>query len=99
MTVDGTYNVQVSSSMGTQPATITLKEDGELLTGSIAGDQGTQVFEGGTVEGNNVAWSVQMTGPMGQIKLDFKGTIDGDDISGEIQLGSFGTATFKGARA
>ena len=98
MAVDGTYNVQVSSPMGTQPATITLRVDGEALTGSISGDQGTQAFENGTVDGDSVAWSVQMTGPMGQINLDFKGTVSGDEISGEIKLGSFGTATFKGNR-
>jgi hypothetical protein len=35
---------------------------------------------------------------MGQMKLDFKGTVSGDEISGEVQLGSFGSANFKGPR-
>ena len=32
------------------------------------------------------------------LQLDIKGAVDGDDISGQVQLGSHGTATFKGSR-
>ncbi|MEE8353309.1 MAG: hypothetical protein V3S10_02535 [Dehalococcoidales bacterium] len=98
MTVDGTYKVDINSPMGTQSATLTLKADGSSLSGSSAGAQGTQDFDGGTVDGNDFAFSMSLSGPMGQIQLDFKGTVAGDDISGNVQLGSFGSASFKGSR-
>ena len=98
MAVDGTYKVDINSPMGTQSATLTLKTDGSSLSGSSAGAQGTQDFTGGTVDGNDFAFSMSLSGPMGQIQLDFKGTVDGDDISGNVQLGSYGSASFKGSR-
>ena len=98
MAVDGTYKVDINSPMGTQSATLTLKTDGSSLSGSSAGAQGTQDFDGGTVDGNDFAFSMSLSGPMGQIQLDFKGTVDGDDISGNVQLGSYGSASFKGSR-
>jgi len=99
MAVDGTYNIEVTTPRGARPSTLTLKTDGDSLSGTYGGQQGEQAFSGGTVSGNDVAWSVQMSGPMGEIKLDFKGTVSGDEISGEVQLGSFGSGTFKGTRA
>ena len=99
MAVDGTYNIDIESPMGKQSAKLTLKADGGSLSGSVAGPQGEQAFEGGTVSGDNVEWSVQISGPMGQMKLDFKGTVSGDEMSGQVQLGSFGSASFKGKRA
>ena len=99
MAVDGTYNIEIESQMGKRSVKLMLKADGNTLSGSHTGERGEQTFEGGTVDGDDVAWSVQMTGPMGQMQLDFKGTVSGDEISGQVQVGSFGSATFKGTRA
>lgn len=99
MAIDGTYNIEMNTPMGTQPGKLTLKTDGDALSGTFSSAQGEQSFQGGTVSGEEIAWSIQMSGPMGEMKLDFKGSVSGDDISGEVQLGSFGSATFKGTRA
>ena len=99
MAVDGTYNVEMETPMGKQPGKLTLKTDGNSLSGTFSGAQGEQSFSGGTVSGDDVAWSISMSGAMGQIQLDFKGTVTGDEISGQVQLGSYGSATFKGTRA
>jgi len=99
MAVDGTYNVQWSSAMGAAPGTITLKVDGNSLSGSITSDQGTTQFEGGKVTGDAFEWSMQVNAPqVGELKVDVKGTVSGDEISGEAQFGGFGSATFKGTR-
>ena len=99
MAVDGTYNIEIDSQMGKRSGKLTLKTDGTSLSGTYTGERGEQSFDGGTVDGDKCSWTVQMTGPMGQMQLDFKGTVSGDDISGQIQAGSFGSATFKGKRA
>ncbi len=99
MAVDGTYNIELNTPMGTQSAKVTLKADGNSLSGSVVSNMGEQTFDGGTVTGDEFAWSVEMSGPMGQMQLDYKGNVSGDEISGQIQLGSFGSATFKGTRA
>ena len=99
MTVDGTYNIKQSTPHGERSSKLTLKTDGDSLSGIYEGPQGEQPFSGGTVSGNDVAWSVQMSSPMGEMKLDFKGTVIGDKISGQVQMGSFGSSDFEGTRA
>ena len=99
MAVEGTYNVQWSSAMGASTGTITLKVDGNSLSGSVSGDQGTTQFEGGKVSGDEFEWSMQVNAPqVGELKVDVKGTVSSDEISGEAQT-PYGSATFKGTRA
>ena len=100
MAVDGTYNIEVQTPMGNRPGKLTLKADGDSLSGSYDGGMGgEQAFSGGTVSGDEATWSISVSGPMGQMKLDFKVTVTGDDVSGQVQLGSFGTGNIKGKRA
>jgi hypothetical protein len=99
MAIDGTYNIEMSTPMGAQTGTLTLKTDGDSLSGSFSGARGEQSFSGGTVSGDDAAWTIEVSGPMGQMKLEFKGTVSGDEISGTVQLGTFGSANFKGTRA
>ena len=98
MTVDGTYNIKQSTPHGERSSKLTLKTDGNSLSGTYEGPQDEQPFSEGTVSGNDVAWSVQMSSPMGEMKLDFKGTVIGDKISGQVQMGSFGSSDFQGTR-
>lgn len=99
MAVDGTYNIEVDSPMGKRSGKLILKVDGGSVSGSYTTEMGEQSFQDGTVSGDDFAFSATMSSPMGEIKLDFKGTVSGDDISGEVQAGSFGTSPFKGTRA
>lgn len=99
MAVDGTYNIQLNTPMGTQTGKLTLKSDGNSLSGSVVSEMGEQAFRGGTVTGDEFAWSMQVSSPMGDMKVDFKGSVNADEISGQVQLGSFGSADFKGTRA
>lgn len=98
MSADGNWNITVNSPMGAQQATLALKTDGDSLSGSMAGAQGTQAFTGGRVDDNHLAWQVQMTRPM-PMTLDITATVDGDKISGKVKLGAFGDASFSGTRA
>ena len=99
MAIDGSYNIDMTTPMGNQSAKLTLKTDGTSLSGSVSGAQGEQSFDGGTVSGDDATWTIQISGPMGEMKIDFKATVSGDGISGTAQLGSYGSADFKGTRA
>jgi hypothetical protein len=98
MAVDGTYNVEINTPMGKRTSKLTLKAEGTALSGSMAADQGTQAFTGGTVNGDAVAWAAEVSGPMGRMKLEYSGKVTGNEISGTVKLGNFGTAPFKGTR-
>ena len=99
MAVDGTYNIEVDTPMGTRPGKLTLKTDGGSLSGTYSAEEGENAIDDGTLSGEEVAWSVQISTPMGKFNLDFKGTVSGDAISGQVQAGEFGSFPFKGTRA
>ncbi len=57
MAIDGTYNITIVTPMGDRPASLTLVTDGNALSGKFGSQQGEQEWDGGTVDGNDVAWS------------------------------------------
>ncbi len=98
MSADGTWNVTMNSPMGAQDATLVLATDGDTLTGSMNSPQGSMDITDGTIDGDALTWKAALTQPM-PITLEFTATVDGDSISGDVALGSFGNATFAGTRA
>ncbi|HZU73282.1 MAG TPA: hypothetical protein VE990_10990 [Acidimicrobiales bacterium] len=98
MAADGTWNITINSPMGSQAVTLTLATDGNKLTGKASGPQGDLELTDGTVDGDNLTWKASLTQPM-PITMEFTATVDGDKISGEAKLGSFGSASFSGTRA
>ncbi|HAO55096.1 MAG: hypothetical protein CMD77_04030 [Gammaproteobacteria bacterium] len=96
--VDGSWNVEINTPMGTQKPTLNLTTDGTNLTGSMAGDQGTLELEDGKVDGDVLTWKASLTQPMA-ITLEFSCSVNGDEIAGTVKLGAFGEATLKGTRA
>ena len=98
MSADGTWNTTINSPMGAQSGTLTLQTSGATLTGKMSGAQGEIALTDGTVDGNKLTWKAAMTNPM-PITLEFSAMIDGDKISGTVNLGAFGTPTLTGTRA
>jgi hypothetical protein len=98
MSVDGNWNIVVSSPMGDQPTTLELKNDGGTLTG-VQGAQGqSQPITNGKLDGDTVTWSNSVTQPF-PMTLEFTGTLAGDTLNGNVKAGSFGSFPFKGSRA
>ena len=98
MAVDGTYEVEIDTPIGAQSAKLTLKTDGSSLSGSIDSPLGAQDFSGGSVSGDDISWGMEINSPMGKMNLEYKGKVTGDDITGEIKMGDFGTSSLKGKR-
>lgn len=98
MSATGTWNITTKSPMGSQAGTLTLNVDGNALTGTMAGAQGSMDLEDGKADGDSLSWTAKMTSPM-PMTLEFAATVDGDAISGTVKLGAFGNATFSGSRA
>jgi hypothetical protein len=96
--VDGAWNVTMNSPMGAQQVTITFATEGDKLSGKLAGPQGEMAFTDGTVDGNNLAWTVKIDQPT-PMEIETTATVEGDTLTGESKLGSFGTAQLSGTRA
>ncbi len=98
MAVDGNWNITMSTPMGERNETLSLKNAGGVLTGTLGADgNSTEIFDG-TANGDDVAWKVSITNPM-PLTLAFTGKVSGDSISGEMGIGPMGSYPFRGARA
>ena len=96
--VDGVWDMVTNTPMGQQKGTLTVQSDGGKLTGTLSGAQGSIEIQDGEVDGSSASWKVDITQPM-PLTLEFSATVDGDEISGDVKLGAFGNATFKGTRS
>ena len=99
MSVEGTYNTTVKSPMGDQKGTLTVNRgDGDSWTGTMAGGLGSMDITNGTVSGNTLHWTMDMTVPM-PMKLTCEATVDGDTLTGKVNAGAFGDMPLSGERA
>lgn len=98
MSIDGKWNITVSTPMGAQESTLDLKSDGGKLTGSSeANGEQVDIYEG-TVDGDSATWKIDITKPL-PMTLTFSAEVDGDNISGQADPGMFPASPFTGARA
>lgn len=98
MAIDGKWNITIKTPMGDQKGVLTLKQDGDALTGEMSSPQGAAPIENGKVSGETLNWSTKVTSPM-PITLEFEGKLDGGNLNGNVKLGAFGTSTFTGSPA
>ena len=98
MAVDGKWEIVINSPLGAQKASLEIKTDGTVLTGTQQAAQGSGPLENGKVDGNALTWSAKITNPM-PLTLDFAGTVDGDKLSGSVKAGAFGSFPFTGSRS
>ncbi|MFO1013876.1 MAG: hypothetical protein U1E50_08935 [Caulobacteraceae bacterium] len=98
MSVDGAWTVTVSTPRGDQVSTLTIQSDGAAFTATMAGQRGTSEIKDGKINGANLSWTNQITSPM-PMTLSYKAVVEGDGMTGSVQLGSFGSAPLKGVRA
>ena len=84
--------------MGAQQVTLTLVSEGSSLSGKLGGPQGEMEFKDGTIDGDNLSWTISIDQPM-PMQIETTATVDGDTLTGESKLGSFGTAKLTGTRA
>lgn len=97
MAVEGTYNCTINSPMGAQNGTLTISSEGDSVSGSISGPNGTLNLDNCSIDGTSFSASAKMKQPM-PIDLTFNLKIEGDSVSGSVQLGSFGSASVTGSR-
>ena len=75
-------------TMGTIVRTLTLKQDGNKVTGTMKGPAGVFPFEDGVLNGNKLTFSVDLVVQGKKIHRDYAGTVDGESITGTVNDGT-----------
>jgi hypothetical protein len=95
--VTGDWAITASTEQGPISGTLTLKVDGEKLTGTLVVDAGTIPIEG-TVKDGEVSFSLNYPTDNGDIPVTMTGKVDGDTIKGTYDAGPQGGGDWSGSR-
>jgi len=87
-----TFNVETSAGSGTP--TITLKQDGDKLTGHYSGQLGEADLTG-TVKGQEIAFKFSVDAQGNNLDCTYTGTIEGKDaLKGKVNIAGLADGTF-----
>jgi len=97
VSVAGQWEARLEFGRGSASHTIVLEQDGAKLTGTHHGE----FYAGdltGTVSGNQVHFRSSMRVEGTRLGYEFSGAVDGDKISGTVNLGEYGETSFVAER-
>ncbi len=93
--VSGTWDMTIQSERGDWDTELTIEQDGEKIKVTMPGFQGDQMEAEGTVIDNKIEFTFNISTQQGDFSITYKGTIEDDTMSGEADLGDFGTMEWK----
>jgi hypothetical protein len=95
--VTGTWEMEVKSQEGTAHPTITLRQEGEKVTGTYQGKIGESALEG-TVRGSDIRFAVNLKFQDVSYTVTYTGTVSGDHMEGATRFGDAGSGTWSAKR-
>jgi cytochrome P450 len=98
VTLEGTWNVVVKGPTGPQPATLVLERNGDKITGAQTGQGSTSPIADFKKDGNAIYWCNHITKPM-KMKVEFRGELSGNTITGKAKAGFMGSYPFTATKA
>jgi len=96
--VAGDWTLTMTTQRGDRVSPVTFVQDGENLKVTMTSSRGDKSTGEGTIKGADIEWKITRTTPRGEMTTTYKGKVDGDTMSGEAQMGTSGTATWKAVR-
>lgn len=80
---------------GDMTADATFVQEVEKVKFTMSGPGGFEMAGEGTVKGQDIEWTVVISMPQGgDFSLTYKGKVDGETMTGEVQAGDFGSFPF-----
>jgi hypothetical protein len=97
--ITGKWLFTVTTGAGNGTPTVTLRQDGEKLTGHYSSSQLGEADLTGTVKGNTVSFAFGVDVQGTHLDVTYSGTIESQDsIKGTVNLGGLGDGTFTARR-
>ena len=91
--VAGIWALTIKMPQGEMAMDATFTQDKGTIKVSMMSPYGLEMKGEGTVKGQELVWAVD-NGKEDNVSLAFKAKLDGDSMTGEVQMGDFGTMTF-----
>jgi hypothetical protein len=97
--VTGKWAFTVQTDAGSGTPTVTLKQDGEKLTGHYSSQTLGEADLTGTVKGNDIKFSFSADAQGTSLNVTYTGTIENkDSLKGTVDLGGLAQGTFTAKR-
>jgi hypothetical protein len=97
--VTGDWDVTVNSPQGANTTLVTLKQDGEKVSGIFKSQQGQLPFDGGTLTGSDLTFTFAITTQGMQIPITLTGKVDGATMAGTADFGGFAQGDWTAKRS
>lgn len=97
MSVEGTWNLSISTPIGKMNAVVELRRQDGILTGVARGAGEEVALNDVAVVGNRLTWKQAVTKPM-RLNLAFDVTVDGDTLKGTSKAGRLPSSKVTGER-
>ncbi|GLV53182.1 hypothetical protein KDH_00370 [Dictyobacter sp. S3.2.2.5] len=97
MSLTGTWNITISTPIGTQSAVLEFTDHGGVLEGIAKGNTETIPLTELVRDGNRLIWKQSITKPM-RLNLTFDVIIDGDTLTGTSKAGMLPSSKVTGTR-
>jgi len=91
--VAGDWNLTIQSPTGTRTVPLTLKQDGEKITGMFKGPQGELPVEG-TLVGTELKFAFAIPIQGQSLDISMTGKVEDEAVNGTAQFGGFGEGPF-----
>jgi hypothetical protein len=96
--VTGDWDVTINSPQGARTGQLSLKQDGEKLTGKIKSQRGETPLEG-EVKGKEVKFKYTVKFQDQDLVISMSGNVDGDAMKGDADFGGFAQGDWNAKRA
>lgn len=97
MSVEGTWNLSISTPIGKIKVAVELREQDGILTGTAHGAGEEVPLSDITLDGDRLTWKQSITKPM-RLNLAFDVTVDGDTLQGTSKAGRLASSKVTGER-
>lgn len=97
-TVAGAWALTVETAAGTGSPSVTLKQDGETLTGTYSSQVFGEQKVTGTVKGNAITFSFTASVEGNSVPVTYSGTVEQTTMKGKVTLGDLGEGSFTGKK-
>jgi hypothetical protein len=94
---DGTWNITINTPGNRVQTILVIEETDAGNTGIQKGEGNEEPIINLIAEGSKASWSSRIRKPM-KHKVDFKGRIHGDQITGKVKAGIFRSFHFRGQK-
>ncbi len=97
--ITGTWSLSLNSPQGPMDVTLDVRQNGTALTGTTSSMVGTAQIVSGSINGSNFHFIVNINSPeIGNISVTFAGTVQGNRMTGTVDVPGMGSMDFTGSK-